>query len=62
MTPKGVFVKQIPDVLYEKYLTSLESFDPEETHDFLVKFFEQVSEEFILSGDIHSNMPCEHDT
>ncbi|CAG8641346.1 3231_t:CDS:10, partial [Ambispora leptoticha] len=44
MTPKSVFVKQIPDELYKKYLMSLESFDlliPEETHEFLVSFFEQ---------------------
>jgi len=54
MTPKSVFVKQIPDELYKKYLMSLESFDlliPEETHEFLVSFFEQVSKEFILSGE-----------
>ena len=54
MMLKGVFVKEIPNKLYEKYLMSLECFDhliPEETHEFLINFFEQVSKGFIISGE-----------
>ena len=53
MTPKGMFVKEIPDSLYKSYLASLDTFDqliPEDTHNFLVEFFEKVS---ILMNILH---------
>ncbi|CAJ0758762.1 5890_t:CDS:2, partial [Entrophospora sp. SA101] len=47
LTPKSHFSKKLHADLYKSFLLSLEHFDnliPEETHDFLVKFFGQVKD------------------
>nr|CAG8648509.1 429_t:CDS:2 [Entrophospora candida] len=44
LTPKGSFIRTLPKDVYKEYLLSLEYLDniiPNETHDFLVEFFEQ---------------------
>ncbi|CAH1768879.1 14731_t:CDS:2, partial [Entrophospora sp. SA101] len=46
LTPKGSFIRTLPKDVYKEYLLSLEYLDniiPNETHDFLVEFFEQFT-------------------